>query len=140
MFFPTSGGGSGGNMQTNYGDEEFDTWTEERPEIGQGRKEAGNRHRVAASTAGTGLGAGGSSHGGKSREEINAEKKKRIIDRVMIKILAEIKRRESAKKSATAGEVTPDSHPNLFDTETGAKLTFGTSTPNPGRYCYYVLA
>ena len=62
MFFPTSGGGSGGNMQTNYGDEEFDTWTEERPEIGQGRKEAGNRHRVAASTAGTGLGAGAVSY------------------------------------------------------------------------------
>ena len=54
----------------------------------------------------------------------------------MIKILVRIKRNENAKKSATAGAVTAQSHPDLFDTETGAKLTFGTSTPNPGRYCY----
>ena len=123
-------GDFGGNGHTEF-DEELDTWTgEEEEKIPKSRKEAngGNRPTVK--------GSGGEANGrqaGKSPEEIKEEKKKRIIDGVIIKILAEIKRREEADKAQADSCVTIETRPELFD-KNGTKLTFGSSKSNPGRH------
>ena len=137
MFFGGGGdrgmGESGGNDFTEF-DEEFDTWDEEGPaEVSKsGKRDNGDRSGVQVSREKT-----SSCQSVKSPEEIREEKKKRIIDRVIIKIIAEIKRREHAKKlAASDGEVTAETRPELFD-KTGTKITFGSSKSNPGIYNYF---
>ena len=136
MFFGGGGdrgmGESGGNDYTEF-DEEFDTWDEDGPEVSKSRKgDNGNRPRVKISGE-----KAFSCQPVKSPEEIREEKKKRIIDGVIIKIIAEIKRREHAKKlAASDGEVTAEARPELFD-KTGNKLPFGSSKSNPGIYNYF---
>ena len=132
MFFGGGGdhgmGEFEGNGYTEF-DEEFDTWDEDGPEVSKSAKrDNGNRSGVQVSRE-----KASSCQPVKSPEEIREEKKKRIIDGVIIKILAEIKRREHAKKSAVSGEVTAETRPELFD-KSGTKLTFGSSKSNPGRY------
>ena len=133
MFFGGGGdrgmGDFGGDDHKEF-DEEFDTWDEDGQEVSKsGNGDNGNRPGVKVS---------GEKASGcepvKSPEEIREEKKKRIIDGVIIKIIAEIKRREHAKKlAASDGEVTAETRPELFD-KTGKKLTFGSSKSNPGIY------
>ena len=130
MFFGGGGdhgmGEFEGNGYTEF-DEEFDTWDEEGPEVSKSAKrDNGNRSGVQVSRE-----KASSCQPVKSPEEIREEKKKRIIDGVIIKILAEIKRRELAKKSAVSGEVTAETRPELFD-KSGTKLTFGSSKSNQG--------
>ena len=134
MFF--GGGGDRGmgefeeNGYTEFDDEEFDTWDEKAPEVSKStKKDNGNRSVVQVSRE-----KASSCQHVKSLEEIREEKKKRIIDGVIIKIIAEIKRREHAKKlAASDGEVTAQTRPQLFD-KTGNKLTFCSSKSNPGIY------
>ena len=128
-------GDFGGNGHTEF-DEEFDTWTgEEEEKIPKSRKEAngGNRPTVKGSGGEANGRQAGRSQEEKRREEIEAAKRKRIVDGVIIKILAEIKRREEADKAQADSCVTIETRPELFD-KNGTKLTFGSSKSNPGRH------
>ena len=122
MFFGGGGdrgmGDFGGNDQKEF-DEEWDDYDEEKEVSKSGKGDNGNRPGVKVS---------GEKASGcqpvKSPEEIREEKKKRIIDGVIIKIIAEIKRREHAKKlAASDGEVTAETRPELFD-KSGKKTQF----------------
>ena len=114
-------------------DKYFDPWAEsegtEIPKTRKGDKE--NRPGVEVS--------GEKASGGKpakSPQEMREERQKRIVDAQIIKLLAEVRRGEQAKKlAASGGEVTAETYPELFD-ESGAKLTFDRCKSDPGTTRY----